>query len=841
MSHRNRMVVWIVGLAFLASATARAEHPQTVFDAAELVELQATRSTTRAALASNLKAYLDRHLGASLGRDTAGFAIAAVVFDDPTYTDAAVSKLMGYCPNLSTDNDLGQGGDLLAASIAYDVLYDLLTQAQRDTCRGAIAACAANLAQAIAGGIWWVGDMVQNHNWVNHAGLGLAGQALEGEHADAAGWRATADANFAKISAILNLIVDGSWHEGIGYMEFGLERFVAYFMGASRRGNDGDLTAMLGGLGRYILSMQQPNHPRVHVMTHGDWNWSRPGLLVPLRWAARRFQDPHAQEAGRRWDLEPRLTRAEFGLNYGLEYVAYDPEVPVLDDMSRVPLDLYAADQQAAILRSSWHWGADATTIVAGFKTGVLGGRGNYERIQSGGAPGGILNIGHDHMDDLGLWIYGNGGWLLPETVAYNCCSGGSFGYSSEYHNVFLFDGQGQLGDDRGTNHSAVGNSWFFAREASMPLHESTAHYGLARGDGAKLYPSSLGVQTLLRTIALVRDPGYLVLHDRVVLTAARTVEQLFHSMGRSGQAGPWVKLVNLDDSVLGIRVIAPAPYEARISSQQSNHFDENMDDDGAYDLIKVTPAGAEQSVVFLEALWPTKGATWDTRPQVQPLDGTEPQRGFAVALGASTESWVYGTTGATATTAGDLTLEGGSAGDDIGVVRAAGGSLQRLVLVGRGRLEDQGGGRTLLDLAGNQGALEVAFTGARADLSGTAAVAGVRFYGPDVTDVRQGGIPVVWTREGAMVVVTEGPALDGGVSDAGGTSGSTDGGGAEGDGTSGTSSGADHQAPGVSGGCGCALRARADGTPMLALGAVLLLAAAGTRRRRLAYERARP
>src|SRR5215203_2809070 len=119
-----------------------ATHPQTVWDATELNRLRSVRTTTHAALATNL---------------------------------------MNHCNAAwSDDEDLGQAADILNGAVGYDVLYDLLTSGQRTACLNKIAASAQDLANAADSGIWWTTDLVQNHNWINYAAIGVAGQALEG-------------------------------------------------------------------------------------------------------------------------------------------------------------------------------------------------------------------------------------------------------------------------------------------------------------------------------------------------------------------------------------------------------------------------------------------------------------------------------------------------------------------------------------------------------------------------------------------------------------------------------------------------------------------------------------
>jgi Domain of unknown function (DUF4962) len=741
-------------------------HPQTVFDQAELGRLRSVRATTHVALANNLKAYLDRHNPAPVaGRNVAGFALMTRIWGDrPQDVSTAVSSLMNHCNAVwSNDHDLNQAEDVLNGAIGYDVLFNLLTVAQRNTCVSRLAASAKDLADAGDAGEWWNTDLVNNHNWVNYASIGIAGQALEGEDANATHWRDIARTNFQKVKAVQDLITDGSWHEGIGYMEFGIGRSIAYWLGAVRRGISDDKSRMLSNVGRYILYAQLPNQPRVHVMTHGDFNWSRPGLIAVLRWVARRFQDSYAQEAASRWDLDSRLTRQEFGLDYALEYCAYDPSVAI-PDMGKVPLDLYNEDQQSVILRSGWSYGKispSSDPLLVGFKAGVFGGRGNYERVRSCAYPGGILNFSHDHEDDLGLWIYGKGGWLLPEAVAYNCCYTNTSEYqSTSWHNTFLIDGTGQLGDDKtvsnqtGKSCGTVTPTWFYDREASMPLHESTDHYAFARADGRRLYPSMLGIGKLLRTVGLSRESdGFVALQDRVVLGVARKVEQILHSMDPSGTndaSHPWVRLTNLNGSVLGVRVISPIPYTANISTQISNNFQENMDDDGRFGYVKIAPTAPVANLTFLEVLWPTKAGDWANRPGVVPLDTSGPERGFVIQLGSAEERWIYNT--AAMTSAQDLALRGG----EIGITRTeAAGALQRLVLLGQGSLTDQNNARLLVANPG-AGVVEVAFSGTRADLSGSQ-FQGVQFFGPSVTEVRADGQQVAWTRQGDTVTVEQG------------------------------------------------------------------------------------
>ena len=111
-------------------------------------------------------------------------------------------------------------------------------------------------------------------------------------------------------------------------------------------------------------------------------------------------------------------------------------------------------------------------------------------------------------------------------------------------------------------------------------------------------------------------------------------------------------------------------------------------------------------------------------------------------------------------TTAGGLRIDG-TATNDVGLVRTDGTRTTRLLLMalGGGRLSDQNGARTLVDLGAKRGVLEVAFDGVgNVDLSGTASVPGVRFHAASApVSVTRNGASVPWTRDATTGLVTVG------------------------------------------------------------------------------------
>jgi hypothetical protein len=475
------------GAAPVAAAPARRSnvsqpigaHPQTVTDQAGLARLRSLRAGDHRWLADVLQRTLDRYSSSSVGMSgVGGYAIGAEIFQNPAYVAAAVRSLnaIGDGPR---DRDLQQAQYLRNLAEAYDILYNDLSSADRQVARSRLAAAAADMAAAVNGRIWWTDDFTNNHNWVDVGALGLAGYALRGEDSRAETWIQMALANQAKDEIVGNAVTDGSWHEGVGYQEFMLASQIPFYMAAHVQGSEIGDTRMMRAYGRYALYDSVPGHSRQQVVTNGDWNWSRPGHATVLSYVAARYRDPFAQTAAVLWEqdqnpLTQRFDSYEFIEFPALQYVAYDASVPTMD-VNVLNKDNYAGDLQVAFQRTGFGPG----DLALGFKNGVFGGRGLFDLYKSGDGASSYINFGHDHVDDLSLFLAGRGGWYLPEAASYNCCTTVDSDYTTAWHNSLLVDGTGQLGDNRNSTgqDTSVQAPWFFNREAAMPLHASTAHY----------------------------------------------------------------------------------------------------------------------------------------------------------------------------------------------------------------------------------------------------------------------------------------------------------------------------------------------------------------------------
>lgn len=757
----------LAGFAFSA-APAAAAHPSTVFDANELAHLRATRDDpARAEISAAVRLVMDAQVGKPIsnasvfgdvrvaGNALAGYAIAAEIFEEPTWREVARKSLMNALNwsdwGFGEGDDLNRAHILMGAAVAYDVLYPVLSASERTSVRNRIATEAARFASAADNGVWWTTDFVQNHNWINFGALGVAGYALEGEDDRAAGFVSRAYANSQKLKAVFDLVTDGSWHEGLSYQQYGLAHVMPYWMASARRGANFADNAMMRALGAHYLHVQLPANPRGFVTTNGDWTgWPGPAMAQNLRYAAKLFGDRKAQEAARRWAAGGTRSNAAFyAFNYALEFVAHDPKLAPAD-LTKVPLDRYGDDQQVSVLRSGWGSGS----IVLALKNGVLGGRGNYERIKDKGFPGGILNIGHDHVDDLGLWMYGDGEWLLPEVVGYNIGrTSGPKAWMTEFHNSLLIGGRGQLGDERGGTHSATAHSWFFDREAHMPLTASTTGFAFARADGTRLYPASLGPQGITRTVALSRD-GYAVLRDTVQMSSAQSVEQVFHFMDKGSQSGAWIRGETKNGRVVGLNVVAPASFSTSFQSVTADKLNKQFEPDGSMTRVRIRPSSNAARTDFLEIVWPGRATTWEQRPQVRALQPSQPHSGAAITFATHTDRWLFAG-------GGSFEADGFALNGDTALIRTGNdGSLQRVVLLGAGSISDADGSRTLIEST-QSGVIEVDYgTDGLARVSGTG-TQDARILGDGVTDVRINGENATWRREGVHIVLGQEPHVE--------------------------------------------------------------------------------
>ena len=845
-------------------AASAATHPSLFYGPGDVARLQQQAQTTHQVVYSGLKSGVDQFVGTQIASDGTvtwssgrtfnlgdrrdiGNALEVFSFlwqidGGQQYAQLAHDWLMDVVSwgNLDLDGtqDLLLGHMVTGVAIAYDILYPNLTDAERTTVRQVLAQNAAAQYANSVNGVWWSAEYGQNHNWVNTDSFGYAALAMQGEwdQATVDAWRNRAIANAQTVKTLTDPMTDGTWHEGPAYLAYGLLWHIP-FVDALKRAGYGDLTqwGIVKGIGAYRAYNQLPEQPNAYVLASGDFfGFGLDDQLFALRFAASRYGDGVAQAAADRWlagakrnDYAPEQNAQMF------EFLYWDPSVAATD-LHTQPLDWYGPNMGGVVFRSGWDPGA----ILFGLKCGDYGGLTFWQRLAAGDALLPDLDFSHDHADDNGFYLYGNGSWLAPEADGYYIGQPDSpppAANETVYHNSLTVDGAGQLGEGvRSSGDGSANYSWFAQRQGQIAFHGSTTHFSYAIGEGAQLYPASMGLTRWDRH-ALFLDRKWVVLRDVVESTLTHDYHFVAHFMNGASQDGSWVQGTGTNGQLLGVAVVAPQGFGVDFFTQAPAHISD-LNPAGQVSVASIHPASPVQNATFLTALVPT--SNWAGRQQVAALDATQADGGLTLTDGGHVVAAVFDSSPSGERRAGGYHLLGAT-----GVAEYDSGALSRALLVSATLLEDaqglvfqQDGKGSVLEADGLNGTT-VALTG---DVLGT-----VTLRAPSAQAVTWFGAPVPFTRQGALVVVNGGVvaapagATTAGAATAGAASGtSTASGTAGGTSTTGstTSSGGTPLTPaGVtkmsSGGCS----AGAEGGILALLG---LAGALRRRRRRRSTER---
>ncbi len=772
---RGRSLLWLV-LWFVSLPALAGPHPSLFFEAAQVEGLrqkaQSTHQTIYQPLLKGTTGYLDTTISSSgkvtwkstgstkqlgdrreIGNLLVVFAFVSQVSTDSRYVDLAKGWLLAVSSwgNLDLDgsHDLMQAHLLGGLAVAYDLLAPRLTAAEATKVRATLQQNAAALAQVSKGGAWWADEYLQNHNWINHAAIGLTALATRGELPDSTTqpWLDLSVSNARKVKQVMDLVTDGTYHEGTGYLLYGLSWYLPFVSALKKStGIDvGDL-GLVKHFPRAFAYSQLPERPSQYLLMHGDFYGFSPDMgLMPLRYAATRYRDPVAQATADTWmrgtsasSYAPELNQRVF------EFLYYDPSVGS-KDLRTLPLDWYGDNQQAAVFRSGWGKGS----LLFALKNGPYGGMAGWKWLQSGMEPRGVLNFGHNHADDNGFYLYGNGSWLAPEAAGYyigHASSPGPKANQTVFHNSLTIDGVGQLGEGvRDRSDSAAAYSWYLGRKGGIPFFGSSEHFGYTIGDGSTLYASTTGLRRWDRH-ALFLDRRWVVLRDVVQATKSHVYRWSCHFMNGATREGSWIHGRGENSQALGVAVVAPASFDATFTQQKPVQI-QRLNSAGYVVNAEVKPTTASANATFLTALVPTPESAWASRPTVKALDAKVPDAGLTVTEGTISSSAIFNDLPEQRRVAGGLVLTGLS-----GVVRYEGTTPTRVLLVRGTSLSDAS--RTLISQGSATGLLEA--DGLNAEtlrLSGTA-LSTPRVHAPRATRVLWNGVEVDFQREGDTIVV---------------------------------------------------------------------------------------
>ncbi|NGZ86468.1 DUF4962 domain-containing protein [Duganella aceris] len=417
------------------------------------------------------------------------------------YMDAAVSyPVWGYTYS-KPDIDLAAGHLLYGMGTAYDLLFDVLSEAERTRYRDKIVRQARLLAAHFAPKPGKSYSYSQNHCFIPIAGLAIAAYAVWDEAPEAANWAALSRAIFSRVLDIAS--PDGYFYEGVEYWVFSMP-WIIHALDAFAHAADDDMydKPALRNAHLYMAHSLTPNgqdvfdfgdvfegpltrarHGEEAARTHPNGKLhSNYNLLYRL---AARFGDKDAQGVAAWMASQGHVCAEDF---WSLQW--YDPSLAA-SPMSAITPHHHFEDLGTIYWRSDWSAKATAFAFRAGPPEG------HHVAGLLAKMPDWHLEMGHSHPDAGSFMLYGGGSYLT-----------GPMGYagipSSKLSNTLLIDGQGQANE--GGGHDAF-RGYPYARLDSIRFTSVTLGVDHADivADLTGAYRPELGVERLERRFSFAR------------------------------------------------------------------------------------------------------------------------------------------------------------------------------------------------------------------------------------------------------------------------------------------------------------------------------------------------
>jgi hypothetical protein len=757
-------ILAIILLSFCASA--ESVHPRLFFYGGDIPAMQQEASTTHKEIFDAAKYYADRDLSLSCYAwdsdcsycgDAANMvftrAFAYVITDDPKYLTKAKECLLansnpGKWPQWDTDDtrDLSLADMLIKNSLAYDWLYNNLTETERSTVQAALQKHATEMYEAADYGnpnwsTWWPRSFIQNHRSTNNAALGLTALALEGDIDNGTDqlFLNQAIEQFHIENYVLSHINEGTWHEGFNYQTAVFSAPLPFYINIERlKGinllaenySKNYITWMAYN---YLPDSERPAFPVQSVVP--DWGWNAAMRHTELRYFASRYNDGHAEWVAQQ--ILEESTRDRYKGYHApamvFEFLYYNASVAAkaLDD---IPVEAYYPD--AGIVTWRTGWGDD--DIVFGLKSSKYGGIWASSAYFNKDYPFSLedsnANVGHNHADANTFYIY-KGGSDLSSEMPHRQTYGESISWPiTSYHNTIVVDGlnqymfhlQGLQGHDVGGVIENVVTSENFNYLKS----DATDMYRYYIGSTGA--PGNLFIDEFRRYVVFAK-PGYLVIVDRLRSASTRKYEYYAHigaeeatNANNIAVEGDWVK-GTVGTDVLGIKVLQPNPF----TYTKSVHSVSGQSNQKAY--ISISPQSKLANVTFATVLYPTTTSGWASKPAVESLGATEDGAGVRVHYnGIQDHLFRYGMIKGE-TVIGNYTI----IADAASVAKDGSGNIEKMFIVNGTKLYESG---VALAQSYDELTFEADYSGTQLNIYGDD-ITGLTIYAPGIDSVRINGV----------------------------------------------------------------------------------------------------
>jgi len=524
---RKTIAICACVLSALAAGQARAEsyfakaknvptdkHPYLFFTAEDLPEIKQRSSNGPAASFTHWLTRTCVKAGKPDDEEAVGlWAFYGMLAGGKQYTDAAKSGLLKYAGDKSIFGGgfrMQQGGSLRRMAIAYDLLYNDLSDAERKKVEEYITAGATYLYEGGKGGnLHWSGRRQRLGNWrpQMYSGIGISGLVLWNTHPDAKKWVGAA-------SDIMKDVLEYDFDpDGAGY-----EAYERYFLNvvyhsmiptleALRRVTGEDLFSnnnkVLYRTVPFLAYSLQPD--RDTLSSIGDSNNGIWPVGLCLITAVREFDDPLAA-----WYIEALIKDGKYwGDNEAIWGVLWAKPASTENPETSGRLSeaiAYNKNPQDPVKFGSGH---------VFLRTGFTGLEDIYLMAQAG-EMGGF----HGHADKGSYVLDAYGVRFLRDffTGGYEGSPFFKFHHSGEAHQTVLIDGEGQ-----GAEMITPGaDPYYHTKVADVEALEVNKGYDYIRLNTKRIYqlnPANASVQRAYRHIVFVRTTpktGYFVVLDDI-------------------------------------------------------------------------------------------------------------------------------------------------------------------------------------------------------------------------------------------------------------------------------------------------------------------------------------
>ena len=531
-------------------------HPFLFFSASDVASLRASASTTRKAQFDRLQAWGKQFAAfepLATGKLPSNRDVlqvyhengAAYIFNmsllytltgDPTYLAAARKWFLTFCDYpADTGGNYSVGAYSLAVAAGYDILYPVLSEAERTRARDHLAAIVDRGRKGTETD-WWAGLLVHHDHWLPAAGLCIGASAIAAETPGGVERLQFLLDHFRR--AIDAVGEDGSWTEGVALANYTWAMATPAFE-AIRRTTGQDLfkLSVVRGYLTYRLCQWLPSPTSsplgdAYIAHHdsdpgGRYNVMGCASSHVLRKLAGELRDGRAQWlAAREEQVDMRnLARGDVPATWasdrnrlqpalhaaGWDFLWYDPTVAPRPPAGDLPDHFVFPNQGLTVLRSGW----EPSDVVFTFACAPFGGRRARELVLAGDTQL-ATNMGHIHVLANAFNLFAGGNYLAI---------GPSYGMSqSKDESTLTIQGYDQRREP----------NW----DARLVRQDFGKDYAYVAGEAAECYPPRAGVKRWVRHVVWL-EPGVFVIGDELAAATGTSGQEIAGEALAPGSSTP--------------------------------------------------------------------------------------------------------------------------------------------------------------------------------------------------------------------------------------------------------------------------------------------------------------